>query len=145
MSTVLYVVILIILFVLFEVIVFFYRVINPKINKKIQPVKKSSSKGLLYFIWNGLNSPIKRIGFLFFIIGTVIFLVSIININWYYWHGRTGSLQVLRNIVSLLVSDRDFNIGFFLGFYISILGLFMSFFYDVTIKKIIAWIFKARK
>lgn len=119
-------------------VMFLFYFMIPTANKKIIPFTKKLSKELLHSILNGLNSPHKRIGFVFLIIGIVIFLVSVININW-------SVSKAIHDSIFFFGSRYYFNAGVFWGFYISIIGLFMSFFYDFTIKKIIEWIFKTRK
>lgn len=129
---------IVILVVLYGFIMFFLYFMIPTLKQKIIPFTKKLFKELLYSILNGLNSPHKRIGFVFLIIGIVIFLVSIINIKW-------SISRVIHDSIFFFVGHYYFNLGVFLGGYISILGLFMSFFYDFTIKKIIEWIYKPRK
>ncbi|MBC9130711.1 hypothetical protein FcAc13_05235 [Frischella sp. Ac13] len=128
---------IVILLALYGFIMFLLYFMIPTANKKIIPFTKKLLKELLHSMLNGLNSPHKRIGFVFLIIGIVIFLVSVININW-------SASKVIHDSIFSFGSRYYFNFGVFLGFYISILGLFMSFFYDFTIKKIIKWIFKVR-
>ena len=128
---------IVILLALYGFIKFLLYFMIPTANEKIIPFTKKLLKELLHSMLNGLNSPHKRIGFIFLIIGIVIFLVSVININW-------SASKVIHDSIFFFGSRYYFNSGVFLGFYISILGLFMSFFYDFTIKRIIKWIFKVR-
>lgn len=97
--------------------------------------KAKGRQKILEFLYNGINSPIKRIGFVVFIFSLIIFLLAYLQLD------RNASYIISDSII-FFRDSYNFNFYIWLGFYGSLIGLLLSFFYDKTFKKLILWILK---
>lgn len=87
--------------------------------------------------FNNLNTPTKRIGFLFFSIGTILMVFSTISYGVKYFDGG-----YFINSILFKTDEYDSEPLFGVGFYIAVAGYLMSFLYDKTVKRIVNWIKK---
>lgn len=104
-----------------------------------------------------INTPLKRIGLLTFIIGLLFFIIGVIalfiNVRYdRYVYGYNESEYLLRYLNGLtyqVMTSLSFDIdsssyNFFLGtgFYLTLIGFTFSFAYDRSVGRLISWIAK---
>lgn len=107
-------------------------------------IRSGQMKKTILNIWHDkiskkLNTPIKRIGFIVFIFGVVLFLYSWLTHYDSYYFGR-----IVTNSITFSKSDLYYSFGVALGFYLSLIGVLLSFAYDLTIGRLVNWIMKSR-
>lgn len=85
------------------------------------------------------NTPLKRLGFLFFVVGLFLIVISLfiqIAIEGEHF------LNVLRDSLYFYTWSSSFSFVFLLGFLFSILGFLLSFAYDKGVGRLVYWITK---
>ena len=92
---------------------------------------------MLQKVFKSLNSPIKRIGFLFFIVGLLLMFLGVVDRGFYYF-----SYLTFVHSIRFELDSHESKLFFGIGFYASIAGVFISFLYDRTIKRIVNWVKK---
>ncbi|WP_440864523.1 hypothetical protein [Symbiopectobacterium purcellii] len=88
-------------------------------------------------LFNPLNAPIKRVGFLCLVIGVLLMFFGGLNRGFEDFDYNT----FIRSI-SFERSRYDSEVTFGIGFYSAIIGLFLSFLYDWTVGPIVNWVKK---
>lgn len=87
------------------------------------------------------NTPLKRTGFVIFISGLVILLLS------FFTNGildQENLFGVIRDSLYFYTWSSSYSVLFLLGFYASFVGILFSFAYDIGIGLVVDWVKKAK-
>lgn len=86
------------------------------------------------------NTPLKRFGLIVLSIGLFCLVIGIMQKSFL----RTFPVRIERVLIesiSLQDNANGFSLFVFYGFYLSVLGVLLSVFYDKTVGRVINWIF----